>query len=114
MKIYYSDARSNKIVSARKPDEAGAAQAKQILSRLMSAPSYLGILIDDKIAFQAYLNKDGSVWIEKLNRETKSIQGAHVNLKIALEAVDAIYEGKDFMEALAAHYLNWTALRECE
>lgn len=111
MKIYYSDARRNQIVSARKPVEAGVGEAKAILTRLMSAPSYLGILIDDETAFQAYLNPDGSVWIEKLNTETQAIQGAHVKLDTALEAVDAIFAGKDLIEALSKHYLKWTAVR---
>lgn len=111
MKIYYSDARRNAVVSSKQPVEAGVAEAKQLLSRLVTAPSYLGILIDEATAFQAYLNPDGTVWIEKLSLTNQELQGVTVKLALALEAIDAIYAGQDFIQVLAPHYLRWANVR---
>lgn len=111
MKIYYSDARSNKVVSSKNAVEAGRSEALQILGRMIAAPSYLGILLDRDTSFQALLNPDGSVWIEKLTLSSKQILGVTVPMKVALEAVEAIYDEKDFIEALGHHYLKWLPAR---
>lgn len=111
MKIYYSDARSAKTVSSKNAVEAGRSEALQILGRMIAAPSYLGIMLDYDTVFQALLNPDGSVWIEKLTLANQQVLGTVVPMKVALEAVDAIYDGKDFMEALGHHYFKWLPSR---
>lgn len=107
MKIFYFDSNTETNVTPESPLEMEYTECLQLFNKLRNECSFIGVLLPLNRALQLYREPEALIWMEILDRQERSLEGANVNIPIAEAALEAAFKGQDIKESLKGNFLVW-------
>lgn len=108
MRIFFNNSETGEAVPSAVPVDVTLAEVLMLWAKLISPRSFLGIILSDSMVLQLYLEADGGIYLEILDRERRTTLGANVNTPIAEAAIEAAFTGRDIYNELQQFFLVWT------